>query len=376
MWRHLVDAEIRPFRLPLLALAAWSLVVLCMSAFGGMPAAWELPILRDFAVEGAVPDGDPLAQDAFRALFWPALGLAVAFRLSVIVGGPLRFQRALGRPWASDAAASIVLANVLGGALLPFLLVGGSAVAPLEPWIAENVPTLVVFPAPLALLAANGVGGFAYYWWHRAQHGWRPLWLLTHRIHHAPPQLTVVATPPTEDPLGGVLGIAGRALVLGGAAKLFYAAPMLPEAFLWSVLSWTAFEVVNHDEPSYRWTRNGMLRPWFALLGGGAWHLMHHSARPGQEAVNLSGFPFQIWDRLFGTYAAPDPDPPPIGLTGRPRLHRNPLRIAFAGWAQLAGELRRNPGLATKARILLGPTSYEPPHPVHVLNDPGVPESA
>ena len=98
---------------------------------------------------------------------------------------------------------------------------------------------------------------------------------------------------------------------------------MIPAAFLWRVLSWTALEVVNHDEPSYRWTMRGPIRRfWFALLGGGAWHLMHHSARPGHEAVNLSGFPFQIWDRLFGTYVAPEPDLPPIGLTGRPHLWR------------------------------------------------------
>ena len=47
---------------------------------------------------------------------------------------------------------------------------------------------------------------------------------------------------------------------------------MLPEGFLWSVLTWTAFEVVNHDEASYRWTLGGRARRlWFGFLGGGAW---------------------------------------------------------------------------------------------------------
>jgi hypothetical protein len=92
--------------------------------------------------------------------------------------------------------------------------------------------------------------------------------------------------------------------------------------------------------------------------------------------VNLSGFPFNLWDRMFGAYVPPEPDPPPFGLTGRERLVRNPLRIAFGGWLQLAGELRRNPGLAARARILLGPTSWSPPIPVHVLTQPGVAEKA
>jgi sterol desaturase/sphingolipid hydroxylase (fatty acid hydroxylase superfamily) len=187
----------------------------------------------------------------------------------------------------------------------------------------------------------------------------------------------VLGTAPTEDPAGGLASLVPRALLLGGAAKLFAAAPMVPEAFLWSVLSWTAFEVVNHDEPSYRWTQGGPLRRlWFGLLGGGAWHQMHHSARPGHEAVNLSGFPFQIWDRLFGTYVAPEPAPPPFGLTGRDHLVRNPLRIAFAGWIQLGAELRRNPGLATRAKVLFGATAWSPPHAVHVLTRPGVAERA
>jgi hypothetical protein len=172
--------------------------------------------------------------------------------------------------------------------------------------------------------------------------------------------------------MAGLLSLVPRALFLGGAAKLFSSTPMIPEAFLWSVLSWTALEVVNHDEPSYRWTLAGPVRRFaFALLGGGAWHIMHHSARPGHEAVNLSGFPFQIWDRLFGTFAPPDLDPPPIGLTGRPHLWRNPLRIALGGWLQLGGELVRNRGAATRLKILFGSALYLPPVRVHVLARPG-----
>jgi len=375
MLRRLCDREIRAFRLPVAVLAGYSLLLLYNTFFNSMAGAWEASVASAFIRDGYVPDGSEAARFAFRWLFWPALIAAGAFRFAVIFSGPLRYQRVLGRSWSTEVMASIVLANGLGLIAVIAEHGDGSVLARVNGWIESEVPTLVVIEPPFALLAANVVGGFAYYWWHRLQHAWRPLWLLTHRIHHLPPQLTIVSTTPTEDPIGGLLSFVPRVLILGGAAKLFSTTPMIPEAFLWSVLSWTAFEVVNHDEPSYRWTLGGPIRRfWFAALGGGAWHLMHHSARPGHEAVNLGGFPFQIWDRMFGTYVAPEPDLPPIGLTGRPHLWRNPLRLAFGGWAQLVGELWQNPGVTTRLRILFGSATYLPSKPVYVLTRPGEPE--
>ncbi len=368
MLRRLLDSEIPPFRLPASLLAVFALYLLYYTFFNSITDGWELPIALAFVEEGQVPDGYAAARFAFRWLFWPGMIAAGAFRFWIIFSGPLRYRRQLGKPFSSELMASLVLANGIGLFGIALLLGDGTVVSGTYRWIDAYVPTLVVIPAPLALLAANVVGGLAYYGWHRAQHSWRPLWLLTHRIHHMPPQLSVASTMPTEDPFGGLLGLVPKTLIMGGAAKLFTTVPMIPEAFLWSVLSWTAFEVVNHDEPSYRWTMGGPVRRfWFALLGGGAWHVMHHSARPGHEAVNLGGFPFQIWDRMFGTYVAPEPDPPPIGLTGRPRLWRNPIRIALGGWGQLLGELWRNKGTDTRLRILFGATAYEPPVVVHVV---------
>lgn len=373
MVRRLLDSEIPRFRLPVALLAGYSLFLLYITLFNSVTDGWELPIARAFIQQGLVPDGHAAAQFAFRWLFWPGLVLAAVFRFWIIFSGPLRYQRIVGKPFSIDVMASLVLANALGRLAMVVLLGDGVTLSGTYDWIEANIPTLVVIPAPFALLAANIVGGLAYYVWHFAQHAWRPLWLLTHRIHHAPPQLSISATMPTEDPIAGLLGLVPKILIMGGAAKLFSTTPMIPEAFLWSVLSWTAFEVVNHDEPSYHWTLGGPIRRfWFALLGGGAWHVMHHSARPGHEAINLSGFPFQIWDRLFGTYVAPEPEVPPIGLTGRPHLWRNPIRIALAGWAQLLAELWRNAGARTRLMILFGPTAYEPPVAVHVISrEPG-----
>ena len=105
------------------------------------------------------------------------------------------------------------------------------------------------------------------------------------------------------------------------------------------------------------------------FVGSGHAYLEWAEVMPG-------GFSFQIWDRLFGTYVAPEAEPPPIGLTGRRRLWRNPLRIALGGWLQLAGELWYNPGVATRLEILFGSARYRPPRPVYVLTRPDEPEEA
>jgi hypothetical protein len=87
---------------------------------------------------------------------------------------------------------------------------------------------------------------------------------------------------------------------------------------------------------------------------------MHHSALPGQSLINLGGPPFMLWDRVFGTYVPPTATPPPVGLTGSPRLHLNPLRLGLAGLLQLGYELRRNRGIVARLRVLFSSSNYVP----------------
>jgi hypothetical protein len=75
----------------------------------------------------------------------------------VVAGGPLRYWRALGRPLASDVLLSIAAANLIGGLLLAILVGDGERVRAAEAWIAARVPTLVVVPAPFALVGASAV---------------------------------------------------------------------------------------------------------------------------------------------------------------------------------------------------------------------------
>ena len=121
------------------------------------------------------------------------------------------------------------------------------------------------------------------------------------------------------------------------------------------------------------WTLGGRVRhAWFHFLGSGAYHHVHHSSAHVHRLANIGGGPFMLWDRVFGTYHAPPPERPRMGLTGRPPISLNPLRLAFASFLELAEELRLNRGWGERLRILLGPAGYQPPRrAVYLLRPSG-----
>jgi hypothetical protein len=62
-----------------------------------------------------------------------------------------------------------------------------------------------------------------------------------------------------------------------------------------------------------------------------------------------------VFDRLFGTFAAPPRDEPlRFGLKGR-QASRNPVSIALGEWALLLHDAAQAHGLGAKLRTLFGP---------------------
>jgi sterol desaturase/sphingolipid hydroxylase (fatty acid hydroxylase superfamily) len=336
---------------------------------------------------GALPDGTPWIREHFAVLYLPLLTLAVLVRFGVTFFGTLFYERVCGEPlplryvvvmiWTNTllfALPALVLAG-LGLLALSFGLgyevgtqwlasVGNSVYGAIDRW----VPTLVTVPYPFPLLFAMIPGGLGYYWWHRLQHVWRPLWLLSHRTHHTMTHLAQPVSLPASNPLAFFVNAVPQALLIGGASKLFASEPMLLEAMIWVVLSHTLTEVFNHTETVYAWTIGGPLRRfWFHFFGCGAWHQVHHSSEEAHRLVNIGGGPFMLWDRVFGTCVDPPLPKPAMGLTGRPALHWTPMRLALSGHAELIEDLVRNPSWRDRVRILLGPSSYEPPIQSHHL---------
>jgi len=258
----------------------------------------------------------------------------------------------------------LALAGAVSAAMGHGFFFGFSLVHHYTVWcraLVARVPTLVHLPYPLPLFASMALVDLFQYWFHRLGHTWRPFWLLWHRPHHMPPFLTIPTTQPVFSafPLFILLSVPFQ-LGVGICAKLFYSDTMIAEALLVRMIGQIVL-IGSHNTALYStFWKSRTLRVLSAFFGEGPYHYMHHSALPGQSLINLGGPPFMLWDRVFGTYVPPTATPPPVGLTGSPRLHLNPLRLALAGLLQLGYELRRNRGILARLRILLGGSNFVP----------------
>jgi sterol desaturase/sphingolipid hydroxylase (fatty acid hydroxylase superfamily) len=150
---------------------------------------------------------------------------------------------------------------------------------------------------PVALLLAD----LCYYVEHRCAHRLRPLWLLYHAVHHSSPDYTVATAYRVS--------FANQFV-----APLFYL-PCVLAGF--EPLVVTGLQVCTIHYQAWVHTRAiGRLPLLDAFLNTPANHRMHHDIAMPSGGVNFGGI-FVIWDRLFGTYAAPRAVRG-FGIPGRP----------------------------------------------------------
>lgn len=236
--------------------------------------------------------------------------------------------------------------------------------------VISSVPTLVrLHPLP-AFLVVFQVSGIFHYILHRCGHELRLFWLLFHRQHHFPTLLHALNTPfvVSPFPLSMFMAVPYH-LLFSSVMKLFVPESSLVDYLVYYViykLIYMFADVYAHQTGLYHRAANNKLM-WGAGLatGSGVHHYLHHSSLEADgehtNITNIGGGFFFIWDRVFRTYRPAGQERPPIGLTGDPVLHENPIRLALAGMAQLTYELRHNKSRRERALILLGHTSYVPP---------------
>lgn len=157
--------------------------------------------------------------------------------------------------------------------------------------------------APLALpVAAQVVIAFVAidlyeYGFHRLAHAWRPLWLL-HSVHHSDPRVdvtTAVRSHPLETSVSLVVRM-GIYLAIG--------LPLWIEIVRVVIVNTMLF--AQHANVAFPRAIEAMR----GILVTPALHRQHHS--PTAPLVDRNfGQIFSLWDRLFGTYAAPQGDAPP-----------------------------------------------------------------
>lgn len=275
--------------------------------------------------------------------------------------------------------ALLVLGVTLVGFLLAFIalisgysLDGGfdflkSVVMLADQLIDTYIPTIFDLPRPMAFAAMVLLTSFAHYWTHRLAHSFRILWLLLHRPHHWQEVLNeslttgvIVAFPV------GFLMLFPVTFIFAGMSKLFSATPLYLETILLSAFMTIAAVGAHHTALYHLGMQHKWLGRFMMIFGGGPHHYTHHSSAPVHSRyhtnfVNLSSFPAYLWDRVFGTYATPPAERPPIGLYGQPPIYLNPLRLLLAGILQIGYEWKHNKDARTRMKILFGGSDYAPP---------------
>jgi sterol desaturase/sphingolipid hydroxylase (fatty acid hydroxylase superfamily) len=83
-------------------------------------------------------------------------------------------------------------------------------------------------------------------------------------------------------------------------------------------------------------------------------HRVHHASNEACLDRNY-GSVLIVFDRLFGTFAAPPAgEPLRFGVKGR-MASNNPFRIALGEWVYLLRDFARARGFVQRLRVLVGP---------------------
>jgi sterol desaturase/sphingolipid hydroxylase (fatty acid hydroxylase superfamily) len=323
-----------------------------------------------------------------RAWLVTVAGLLVfstAFRGWLVFRGYQEYRVGMGQDMPMRDMVTLGLVNLLNLLFAPLVLLALAGIASLLGYppslglealsalitsanaLAMQVPTLVTLPNWLALVCVLLAWTFVHYWMHRLSHTRRLMWLVLHRPHHMTEHLTYATTMPVvmSFPLFLLMAFP-YVFVFGALGKLFAAEPLYRELIVFHLVIYIG-EIYGHSPALYeRAIRNPLVR-WIGFFyTQGVYHVLHHSSAANAErksnnnTVNIGPGFFCCWDKLFGTYQPLTERVPPIGLTGNPRLHMNPLRMLFAGVAQVAYELWKNPPGLWWA-IVTGPSSWTPP---------------
>lgn len=138
-----------------------------------------------------------------------------------------------------------------------------------------------------------------FYWYHRAEHRLRPLWVV-HELHHSDAELNATTSMRTywlERPLQTLIVVAPVNYFLGVDLTAAFLLPFV-------TVGWLFFTHANIR------LNLGFLTP---VITGPQLHRIHHSRLPEHQGKNFAQF-YPVLDIMFGTYYRPSQDEyPPTG---------------------------------------------------------------
>jgi sterol desaturase/sphingolipid hydroxylase (fatty acid hydroxylase superfamily) len=241
----------------------------------------------------------------------------------------------------NDAINSLSLGVLSTTSKLVLIDIAGRVYA----WVQEEL-TIVPWGLDgwLSLVVAFVLYDFCYYWFHRISHERRIFWA-AHVAHHQSEEYNL-STALRQTSTGFLL------------SWLFYV-----PCFLLGMPA-EAFVTVASANLIYQfWVHTrfvGTLGPLEKILVTPMNHRVHHARNPEYIDRNYGGF-FILWDRLFGTYKAEDPQlPEDYGIT-RGLNSWNPVWANVHVYADMIRDSFRTPGLRNKLSIWYGRTDYVAP---------------
>ncbi len=176
---------------------------------------------------------------------------------------------------------------------------------------------------------------FFYYWYHRCAHTLRWMWA-SHSVHHSTTHMNLTAA----------YRLGWTELFSGD--WLFYLAPVFlgfnPFFVIAELTVNLSYQFFLHTDVVKR------LGPLEWIFNTPAHHRAHHSMNGSVRDKNFGGI-LIIFDRMFGTFAAPVKNETlTYGLAGSNPSY-SPVQIAFAEWKAIARDLRGVKSLRSALQI-------------------------
>ena len=187
-----------------------------------------------------------------------------------------------------------------------YLLLGSFVTIALYSLLVPLLPTrehVSTFPPLLTFIAYLFVVDFIFYWYHRAEHTYAPLWTV-HELHHADSELNVTSSLRTyflEYPL--------QFFII--SIPTTYLITIEPSLLLPLIIVTTSWLLFTHTNVRLHL---GFLSRYIC---GPQVHRIHHSNQKIHQDKNFAQF-FPIIDVMFGTYYHPHKHEFPT--TGTPHL--------------------------------------------------------
>jgi ABC-type multidrug transport system ATPase subunit/sterol desaturase/sphingolipid hydroxylase (fatty acid hydroxylase superfamily) len=195
--------------------------------------------------------------------------------------------------------------------------------------------------SPVPWVLAFLLGDLCYYLYHRAGHSVGALWAI-HGVHHQTEEFNLsiaLRHPWFSDFYSAVFYVP---LPLFGVPPTHFFVAI-------TLISFYALSIHSHL----------LQRPSFYLFVTPRTHVLHHAKNPRYLNKNF-GAMLTIWDRLFGTYAEPDPaEPPSLGTTFGYETHDG-ARSQWIFFRTLIEIARKAPTLGDRIRTFVMPPGWRP----------------